>query len=156
MIIGHLIVLAGSIALITACLLLHYETFRLLAAVLFRIHVHRRRQRVLVLIASLLLLHLAEIGLFGLGYALLLLQPETGGIRSHEGTVSALLDLVYFSFVMSSTLGLGDLYAVGPIRFLAALQSLLGFLLITWSASFTFLEMERLWRDDLERPRKHR
>jgi hypothetical protein len=36
---------------------------------------------------------------------------------------------------------------VGAVRFLADVESLLGLVLITWSASFTFIEMQKFWRD---------
>ena len=49
------------------------------------------------------------------------------------------------------TLGLGDLSPVGTVRLLAGTESLTGLLLITWSASFTYLEMSRMWaRDDAQ------
>jgi hypothetical protein len=57
-----------------------------------------------------------------------------------------LLDSVYFSAVCYTTLGLGDIVPTGAIRFLVGTESLTGFVLITWSASFTFVEMERYWR----------
>lgn len=34
----------------------------------------------------------------------------------------------------------------GAIRFLAGTEALTGFILITWSASFLYLEMEQYWR----------
>jgi hypothetical protein len=34
------------------------------------------------------------------------------------------------------------------VRFLAGMEALSGFVLITWSASFTFLEMQRYWDRD--------
>jgi len=34
------------------------------------------------------------------------------------------------------------------MRFLIGTESLTGFVLITWSASFTCLEMEQFWRRD--------
>jgi hypothetical protein len=48
--------------------------------------------------------------------------------------------------VCYTTLGLGDVVPTGAVRFLAGVEALSGFVLITWSASFTFLEMERFWR----------
>ena len=57
------------------------------------------------------------------------------------------LDAVYLSATTYTTLGFGDLAPVGPIRFTAGTMALTGFVLITWSASFTFLEMSRDWRD---------
>ena len=35
---------------------------------------------------------------------------------------------------------------LGPVRFLSGTEALTGFVMITWSASFTYLEMERFWR----------
>ena len=39
-----------------------------------------------------------------------------------------------------------DLAPVGAVRFLSGTEALTGFVLITWSASFTYPEMERYWR----------
>ena len=58
-----------------------------------------------------------------------------------------MLDAVYMSAVTFTTVGFGDLAPVGPIRFLAGTLALTGFVLITWSASFTYLEMTRDWRE---------
>ena len=33
-----------------------------------------------------------------------------------------------------------------PVRFLTGTESVSGFILITWSASFLFLEMQEFWR----------
>lgn len=43
-------------------------------------------------------------------------------------------------------LGLGDLVPVGAVRFMTGTEALTGFVLIAWSASFTFVEMERFWK----------
>lgn len=56
--------------------------------------------------------------------------------------------MVYFSVVVYTTLGLGDLVPEGAIRFLTGTEALTGSVLITWSASFTFLEMQRFWKSD--------
>jgi hypothetical protein len=64
------------------------------------------------------------------------------------GAGGGLFDSVYFSAVVYTTLGLGDVVPHGAIRFMAGTEALTGFLLITWSASFTFLEMQRFWRND--------
>ena len=45
-----------------------------------------------------------------------------------------------------TTVGFGDVSPVGSIRLLAGTCALTGFVMITWSASFLFLEMERFWR----------
>jgi hypothetical protein len=37
---------------------------------------------------------------------------------------------------------------VGPIRFLTGMEAVVGLTLITWSASFTFLKMQKYWDHD--------
>jgi hypothetical protein len=60
---------------------------------------------------------------------------------NYNGT---LLDSAYFSFTTYSTLGFGDIQPMGDIRFLTGLESLTGLVLVTWSASFLYFEMQRL------------
>ena len=140
-----LTVVAVTTGVVIACVLLHYEVFSVLQKFLGSLHHGVRRRRILLLMFGLLALHVAEVWLFGVGYYALiegqsisrLLGAETGG----------LLDFVYFSAVVYTTLGLGDLVPAGAIRFMAGTEALTGFLLITWSASFTFLEMQRFWKN---------
>ncbi len=61
-------------------------------------------------------------------------------------TTLCVVACVYFAAVTFSTLGLGDLVPSGTIRFMVGTESLVGFVLISWSAAFTYLEMERFWR----------
>jgi hypothetical protein len=46
---------------------------------------------------------------------------------------------------MFTTLGTGDLVVSGPLRLIAGVESLNGLVLIGWSASFTYLSMEKFW-----------
>jgi hypothetical protein len=140
-----LLVVGTTGLLVMGCVLLHYETLRLLSYVLLRFHAKRRR-RILLLVIALLALAVVEIWLFGIGYYVLLTRPGFGALHG-PGQADQLVDYVYFSAVIYTTLGLGDLVPSGSIRFLVGMQALLGFTLISWSAAFTFLEMERFWRD---------
>ena len=72
-------------------------------------------------------------------------RPAYGVIHGAEDP--NLLDYVYFAAVVFTTLGLGDLVPSGTIRFMVGTESLVGFVLISWSAAFTYLEMERFWRN---------
>lgn len=63
------------------------------------------------------------------------------------GGDKSILTYAYFSTTTYTTLGYGDIIPTGPLRFLASVEALTGFLLVTWSASFTYLEMQRFWRD---------
>ncbi|EEB77646.1 hypothetical protein GPB2148_582 [marine gamma proteobacterium HTCC2148] len=58
------------------------------------------------------------------------------------------MDCVYFSFTTYTTLGMGDIEPIGDLRYLTGLESLTGLVLITWSASFLYLEMTRYWDRD--------
>ena len=94
-------------------------------------------------ITCVLVLHVAEIWLFALAIWALLMWPACGAIGA--GPLH-LFDLVYFSATTYTTVGYGDLSPVGPVRFLSGTEALAGFVMLTWSASFTYLEMERFWR----------
>jgi hypothetical protein len=107
-----------------------------------------RQQRVLRLIFAILVLHSAEIFLFALGYLTLLQDPQYGSLVG-IGSVG-IVECGYFSAVVYTTLGLGDIVPQGAIRIMVGPQALLGFVLITWSASFTFIEMQRYWNDRRE------
>jgi hypothetical protein len=85
-----------------------------------------------------------EIWLFGLALYSLAALPGAGSIVGQPSV--GLLDAVYLSAVSYTTVGFGDLAPLGPLRFLIGTESLLGLLLIGWSASFTYIEMEAFWR----------
>jgi hypothetical protein len=102
------------------------------------------RRVVLYAILAIIVLHIAEIWIFALIYHLLLIWPDAGRLSGALG--HSVLDHVYFSATVFTTVGFGDLSPSGPIRFLAGTEGLTGLVLIGWSASFTYLEMERLWR----------
>jgi len=137
-------VVLATIAAVCLCVLLHYEGLSLLARALAKRHAHHPRRKVLYGIFAVLLLHIIEIWLFGMTYWALLLWPETGSLVSTAST--SFLDSIYLSAMTYTTVGFGDLAPAGSIRFLAGTEALTGFVMITWSASFTFLEMERFWR----------
>ncbi|MBM4063839.1 MAG: two pore domain potassium channel family protein, partial [Planctomycetes bacterium] len=107
---------------------------------------HHHRPTLLIVMFVLLATHVAEIGLFGAAFELLIGVTGAGTIVGHARI--GFWDCVYFSATNYTTVGWGDLLAVGPIRFLAAAESLLGFMLITWSAAFTYLVMARTWGAD--------
>ena len=137
-------IVVGLTALaVCVSVLLHYEVLNALS---YRL-AHRqgqRRQRVMFAIFGMLVVHVAEIWIFGVAATTLLSWPAFGAIA---GIGSDLLDQVYLSAVTFTTVGAADAHVSGPIRFLFGTEALAGLMLITWSASFTFLEMERFWRE---------
>jgi len=134
------VVTAVAVAL---AVLVHYEGLRWLLQRLIR-QPSERRRKVLFGVYGVLVLHVAEIWLFGSAMWVLQFIPDTGHIRGSLG--SGLLDMVYLSAITFTTVGFGDLAPVGPLRFLCGTEALTGFILITWSASFLFLEMQEFWR----------
>jgi hypothetical protein len=139
------IAVAATIATVALSVLLHYEGLLWLAGRYAGAAGRIGRRVVLKVIFGLMLLHVAEIWLFGAAcWGLLALDNGSSIAGAH--TVG-LLDSVYLSAITFTTVGFGDLSPVGPIRFLSGTEALTGLMLITWSASFTYLEMARHWRE---------
>jgi len=136
-------VIVATVAAICLSVLLHYEGLIFTSRRIARLG-GLRRTKILYGIVSVLVLHVCEIWIFGLILWLLVQWPACGSILP---PARHLFDIIYFSATTFTTVGFGDLAPVGPIRFLSGTEALTGFVLITWSASFTYLEMERFWRN---------
>jgi Ion channel len=141
---ANLLVVAATLMVVGLVVLVHYEGLTLLSTSLARRREHHTRRKVLYGIYVVLTLHVVEIWIFGLAAWLVLNYPEAGSVAGVHPV--NLLDCVYLSAVTYTTVGFGDVAPVGPIRFMAGTMALTGFVLITWSASFTYLEMTRFWR----------
>jgi Ion channel len=140
---GHAFVVVVATIVVIACVFVHYEALSYLTGVLKHLHT-RPRPRILLLIFAILLTHIAEIWIFGGAYFLLISTEGHGALVAPHPI--GFLDCVYYSVVCFTTLGFGDVLPVGPLRFLTGMETLTGFVLITWSASFMFLEMQRFWK----------
>lgn len=99
--------------------------------------------RVLLIVLVLFVAHIVEIAIYSGAYAVSVIGLGLGEFRGSE--VNDPMSYLYYSGVIYTSLGLGDIYPEGHIRFITAMETLNGFLLITWSASFTYLAMGRLW-----------
>jgi len=135
-------------ALVMGAVIIHYEflyrTYRFLRYITVQY-----RYRVVLGVFGALLAHVVEIWMFGLSYYW---QNRVGASGSLQGNFDgSVLDCVYFSFTTFSTVGYGDIEPMGNLRFTAGLESLTGLVLITWSASMLFLEMQRYWGDLADR-----
>lgn len=131
--------------LVAASVLIHYEILSRLSIIIPVISMPPRFKVVLGVLGALCA-HVIEIWLFAFGYFYMI---DSGLFGTLEGRFDgSLLDCVYFSFTTYSTLGFGDIEPVGLLRFLVGLEALTGLVLITWSASFMFIEMQKFWQDD--------
>lgn len=136
-----------TLVIVVICVIFHYEGLRFLSR-RFSSGLTHHRARIVILILGQLCLHIVEIWIFAAGYYFLLGSGDYGALASTSGVISTkllLTDYVYYSAVVYSTLGFGDLVPTGAIRFLTGMEAIAGLVLITWSASFTFLEMQRNW-----------
>ncbi|MEY4624750.1 MAG: hypothetical protein RL061_275 [Pseudomonadota bacterium] len=137
--------------LVALAILIHYEVLFLLDKKLPKIAHLPSRFRVLIGVATIFFTHVIEIWLFALGYFVTLQFPDMGQLVGVTAGHGVFLDYVYLSFITFTTVGYGDFVAQGYVRYLTGVEALVGLLLITWSASFLFLEMQKYWTDSKSR-----
>jgi len=136
-------VLVTAIAVIV-CVTLHYEGLRLLGDKL-PMPKHHHRRRIIILILCLLILHSIEVWVFGFSYFWLQHMDGFGAFAGVEQL--SILDCIYYSATVFTTLGFGDIVPQGPVRFVTGVEAVSGLTFITWSASYTLLEMLKTWDD---------
>ena len=91
---------------------------------------------VVALLVAIVSVHIAQISLYALGYALAADVLGLGGlIGPDEGSP---IGYFYFAAQTYSTLGYGDIVPVGAVRLLASVESLNGLMLIAWSGAFLY------------------
>lgn len=130
--------------LVATAVLIHFEALNMLSVVTPKMPI-RHRLRVLIGVFGALVAHVIEIWVFAFGYYFMVNYADLGTLTGNFG--NGLMNCVYFSFVSFTTLGFGDIVATGDARFLAGLEALTGLVLITWTASFMFIEMQKQWKD---------
>ncbi len=106
-----------------------------LAPGIARIEQHRlgRGTTLLLVVQLIVFIHVLEAALYGVGFAF----GSSLGLGGFKQTDAMnWMDYLYFSLVNYNTLGLGDIYPTGHLRFLAGVEAVNGFLLISCSATF--------------------
>nr|WP_308632921.1 potassium channel family protein [Massilia norwichensis] len=130
--------------LLVATTFIHYEVLRLLTSTLPVLRIRPRLQLIIVILGAFCA-HFLEILLYGVAYWVLASWFDIGGMGPPGPLPFS--RCLYFSAETYTTLGYGDVLPHGDLRLLAGLEALNGMLLIGWTASFTFLSMERFWGD---------
>ena len=141
----HWPVVVAAIVLALACVVIHYETLSVIIRVFAKRRLHVRIALPLA-VYVMLIAHLVEILLYAAGYSALLAwsSPGAGSLAgSHD---SGFADTFYFSSAVYTTVGFGDITPEGPLRLLAGTEALVGLVMITWSASFSFIAMQFYWK----------
>ncbi len=131
------------LVLTAVCVLLHYETLRLLNDRLARTNIISARTKVLVAMVGAMASHVLQIVVFALAYYLLRDKVGLGGFGGDFQNTP--MTFFYFSSQTYTTLGFGDIYPTGQLRLICGIESLIGLLMVSWTASFTYLEMRRYW-----------
>ncbi len=139
--------IALVIALLIVTVLFHYEGLFGLSRFADDMR-GGRRVRMLFIMFGVILLHLAEIAFYGIAYWF---GDVVADIGDFVGRAVGFADYVYFSAETFTTLGLGDIYPDGALRLIASIESLNGLLLLGWSASFTYLAMQKYWSEGSRR-----
>ena len=137
-----LTVIIASLVLIALTTLIHYEVLRGMHVGLPRLRIPARTKLLVVMFVALLA-HAAEIALYAVALYALIHYINIGDLSGEKTTT--VLDCFYFSAETYTSLGLGDIAPLGPVRLLAGVEALNGLLMIAWSASFTYLSMEKFW-----------
>jgi Ion channel len=150
-----LLALVAGTLLVTATILIHYEVLRPTSRHLSELPVPPRF-RILAVVIAAFVAHTIEVWLYGAAYWVLSDRLGFGALHAIEGQVG-FEEYLYFSAVTYRTAGFGDLYPAGHLRLLSGVEALNGLMLVGWSASLTYLAMERYWpMHNGRRPRHNR
>lgn len=135
--------LALIIAIVLIVVVIHYESLLWLTRLLAKMQT-LQRMRLLIGVLAALCAHAVEVTVFAFAYYRLHHQGGGELIGNFDGSFP---DCLYYSLTTFTTLGFGDIAPMGAMRYLTGAESLVGLVLITWTASFLFIEMQRHWRD---------
>lgn len=131
-----------NVLIITSTVVIHYECLLRLNLLMPRL-TFWHRFRIVFGVLGALCAHAIEVWIFALGYYLMNRSGSMGHLTGNFD--GSFMDAVYFSFTTYTTIGFGDITPNGPLKYLTGLEALTGLVLITWTASFLFIEMQRYW-----------
>lgn len=136
-----------ALALLAVTTAFHYEALRLLLHRVFRRRISPTW--VVRLLATLVTIHLVEVGLYAAAYALGTNVLTLG--RLQGSMHSAMVDFCYFAAETYSTLGYGDLVPTGALRLLASVEAINGVLMLSLSGAFLFGMLREGFRSEIDR-----
>ncbi|KPX43165.1 potassium channel family protein [Pseudomonas syringae pv. tagetis] len=131
-----------NVLIITTVVIVHYECLLRLSRLMPRLNLWHRFRMVFGVLGALVA-HAIEVWIFALGYYLMNRSDSLGRLTGNFD--GSFMDSVYFSFTTFTTIGFGDITPSGPLKYLTGLEALTGLVLITWTASFLFIEMQKYW-----------
>jgi len=130
--------------LVGLVVVIHYEALFQMSSLMPKIKV-KHRFRIVFGVFGALAAHIIEIWIFAFAFYHMHNSEDYGYLDgNYDGS---LLDSVYFSFTTFTTLGFGDVAPHGELRFLVGIEAVTGLVLITWTASFLYIEMQKYWNE---------
>lgn len=139
-----LIALLTSSILVMLTVLVHYEVLHQLSRLLPHINV-RPQFHIVIGVLGALMAHVIEIWVFAFGFYFLTANDLIGSLTGNF--TGSLEDCGYYSFITYTSLGFGDIIPVGYLRFITGIEALTGLVLIAWTASFVYVQMQNFWND---------
>lgn len=134
-----------SFVLVIATIAIHYEVLRQTSLRLPHINI-APRMRIIVMLMAALTSHMIHVLLYAMTFMGLEAFEGFGTIDGQRG--HNLEDMFYFSITSYTTLGIGDLIPTGHLRIISGTEALNGLVMVGWTASMTYLYMEKFWHLD--------
>ncbi|MGB1540283.1 MAG: ion channel [Rickettsiales bacterium] len=137
--------LVGAL-LIALSSLISYEMLRFTWTTLPKLTIHPRL-RALWMMGPIFLTHIICIWLYAIATYLVIGYTDLGTLELAKSAknVPDFILCLYYSAMVYTTVGFGDIIPTKGMEMLAAVESLNGLVMIGWSVSFTYLAMERFW-----------
>ncbi len=120
----------------------HYEALNRIGWLITHMRVFSQ-VRLMFGVMLAIIAHTIEVAIFAVAYYFMHHEKGFGILNGNFD--GSFLDALYFSFTVFTTVGFGDIEPDGPLKFLTGIESLTGLVLITWTASFLYVEMQRYW-----------
>ena len=131
--------------LVIASCMAYYELMYFIWHMVDNIKLPHRLKMFLVLVC-IFFVHIVTVLVYG-GLYYWMMRHDYGYLfhTSTQAHVHDLSEYIYFSVVTYSSLGMDDVLPSGRVRFLSGAEVLNGMVLIAWSASYTYISMEKFW-----------
>jgi hypothetical protein len=138
--------LIAMVICVVACITIHLYVLQFLWRAVWPRVRHRSGIGIAVMVLGCIVGHMLEIAIFAVGIYIIAVQHEDS-----RQVVAQLeyqqLEIWYYSAAFYTSLG-ADKPGTAGLRVFTACEALAGLILITWTASFLFLLMERSWNTD--------
>lgn len=131
-----------SLVISFAIAFLHYSSLSFLTKQTAKIQ-SIKNAKVLLTMFIITFTHLISVLIYAVVYYSMDNHFGMGTLAGQE--VKNFYDYIYYSLIVYTSLGFGDIYPVGGLRILSGLETLNGLILIAWSATYTYLVMSKHW-----------